>query len=275
MPTPPFLPSAAQMRRLSPHFPLSHGVPRVDGQRVIGGIIRIIRHGLRWRDAPAGCGPHKTLCNHFIRWSRLGVFDRIFSASAAEDGPPGRLMIDSTHLKAHRTVASLLQRGFSLPCRPHQERPELQAPRRLRRTGPTRRAALLTESQASDHRGAALMLPSLPVGAGGLSADRGYDSVRFRDVLTARGIAPCMPSTRSRKRPIPHDAQLCRQRHRIEIMFGRLGDWRRVAMRYGRCAHTLFLRHRPRRHRHLPARTMSSEASRPCRGRRSHARPRR
>lgn len=84
------------------------------------------------------------------------------------------------------------------------------------------------------------MLPSLPVGAGGLIADRGYDSVRFRDALTARGTAPCMPSTRSRKRPIPHDAQLCRQRHRIEVMFGRLEDWRRVAMRYDRCAHTFF-----------------------------------
>jgi transposase len=38
--------------------------------------------------------------------------------------------------------------------------------------------------------------------------------------------------------PIPHDATLYRQRHRIEIMFGRLKDWRRIAMRYDRCAHT-------------------------------------
>ena len=39
---------------------------------------------------------------------------------------------------------------------------------------------------------------------------------------------------------IPHDAMLYRQRHRIEIMFGRLKDWRRIAMRYDRCAHTFF-----------------------------------
>jgi transposase len=55
--------------------------------------------------------------------------------------------------------------------------------------------------------------------------------------LHDRGIAPCIPSTRSRKRPVPHDVTLYRQRHRIEIMFGRLKDWRRVAMRYDRCAH--------------------------------------
>ena len=40
------------MRRIEPHFPLSHGVPRVDDRRVISGIIFVIRNGLRWRDAP-------------------------------------------------------------------------------------------------------------------------------------------------------------------------------------------------------------------------------
>ena len=99
---------------------------------------------------------------------------------------------------------------------------------------------LLTEGQASDHRGAALMLPRLPIGARELIADRGYDSARFRDALITRGIAPCIPSTRSRKQLIPHDTLLYRQRHRVEIMFGRIKDWRRIAMRYDRCAHTFF-----------------------------------
>ena len=98
---------------------------------------------------------------------------------------------------------------------------------------------LLTEGQTSDHRGAALMLPHLPP-ARELIGDRGYDSGRFRAALQDKGIAPCIPSTRSRKLPIPHDAVLYRQRHRIENMFGRLKDWRRIAMRYDRCAHTFF-----------------------------------
>jgi transposase len=112
MPTPPFLLTTAQMRRLSPHFPLSHGIARVDDRRVLSGIIYVIRNGLQWRDAPAAYGPHKTLYNRFVRWSRMGVFDRIFAALSAEGGPPERLMIDSTHLKAHRTAASLLKRGL-------------------------------------------------------------------------------------------------------------------------------------------------------------------
>jgi transposase len=112
MPTPPFLLTTAQMRRLSPHFPLSHGIARVDDRRVLSGIIYVIRNGLQWRDAPAVYGPHKTLYNRFVRWSRMGVFDRIFAALAAKGGPPERLMIDSTHLKAHRTAASLLKKGL-------------------------------------------------------------------------------------------------------------------------------------------------------------------
>ena len=101
----------SQMRRIEPYFPLSHGVPRVDDRRVISGIVFVLRNGLRWRDAPAEYGPHKTLYNRFIRWSRLGVFNRIFEALARKGGKPDRLMIDATHLKAHRTAASLLKKG--------------------------------------------------------------------------------------------------------------------------------------------------------------------
>jgi len=107
-----FLLSESQIRRIEPYFPLSHGIARVDDRRVLSGIIFVIRNGLRWRDAPAAYGPHKTLYNRFVRWSRLGVFDRIFEALAAQGGKPDRLMIDATHLKAHRTAASLLKKGL-------------------------------------------------------------------------------------------------------------------------------------------------------------------
>jgi len=66
------------------------GVPRVNDQRVVSRILHLIRNRLRWRDAPAEYGPHKTLYNRFVRWSRLGVrwsrlgvFDRIFAGLAA------------------------------------------------------------------------------------------------------------------------------------------------------------------------------------------------
>jgi transposase len=97
----------AQMERLKPFFPLSHGVPRVDDRRVLSGIIFINRNGLRWRDAPAAYGPPKTLYNRWVRWSRLGVFARILTELAAEGQDVETIMIDATHLKAHRTASSL------------------------------------------------------------------------------------------------------------------------------------------------------------------------
>lgn len=104
--------SEAQMRRIEPYFPLSHGIPQVDARRIVGGIIFVIRNGLRWRDAPTGYGPHKTIYNRFIGWSRMGVFNRIFAGLAAKGGKPDQLLSDATQLKAHRRAASLLKKGF-------------------------------------------------------------------------------------------------------------------------------------------------------------------
>ncbi len=98
---------------------------------------------------------------------------------------------------------------------------------------------LLTEGQLSDHKGAALVLDALP-DARALIADKGYDSAWFRQVLEDKGISPCIPSSRSRKRPYPYDRALYRERHRIENLFAKLKDWRRIATRYDRCAHTFF-----------------------------------
>jgi transposase len=102
----------AQMVRLWPFFPKSHGVPRVDDRRVLSGIIFINRNGLRWCDAPKAYGPAKTLYNRWKRWGDMGVFARIMEGLASEGAVPKTVMIDATYLKAHRTATSLrLKKG--------------------------------------------------------------------------------------------------------------------------------------------------------------------
>jgi putative transposase len=101
-----FFPSQAQMRRIERYCPRSHGIARVDDRRIVRAIVFGIKNGLRWRDAPAEYGPHKTIYDRFIRWSRLGVFNKIFAALAYKGRKPERVMIDATHLKAQRTAAS-------------------------------------------------------------------------------------------------------------------------------------------------------------------------
>jgi transposase len=96
-----------QVERLSSCFPKSRGKPRVDDRRVLSGIVFVNRNGLRWRDAPAAYGPHKTLYNRWVRWSRMGVFARMLMEIADAGRDVGMTMIDATHVKAHRTATSL------------------------------------------------------------------------------------------------------------------------------------------------------------------------
>ena len=77
--------SHEQIARIKRYFPRSHGIPRVDDRRVVSGIIYVIKHGLQWKDA--------------------------FAELVEQNGSTTRLMIDATHLKAHRTAASLLKKG--------------------------------------------------------------------------------------------------------------------------------------------------------------------
>jgi len=98
---------------------------------------------------------------------------------------------------------------------------------------------LLTAGQVSDYKGAAELLDDLPE-AKELLADRGYDANWFRETLLDKGITPCIQPRQNRKENIEYDKILYKQRNKIKIMFGRIKDWRRIAMRYDRCAHTFF-----------------------------------
>jgi len=104
--------SDEQFNKIKRYFPSPHGIPRVDDRRVVSGIIHVLKRGLQWRDAPDIYGPHKTLYNRFIRWSRMGVFDKIFMKLVEQSNECVHLQIDATHLKAHRTAASLLKKGM-------------------------------------------------------------------------------------------------------------------------------------------------------------------
>lgn len=83
------------------------------------------------------------------------------------------------------------------------------------------------------------MLSSLPSVKWLLGA-RGYDADWFREALKDKGINACIPGRTQRKTTIKYDKRRHKRRNRIEIMFGRLKDWRRVATRYDRCPKPFF-----------------------------------
>lgn len=62
-----FLLDERQLARIVPHFPLSHGIPRVDDRRVISGIIYVIRNGLQWISRIHGNNQGPDCENHAIK----------------------------------------------------------------------------------------------------------------------------------------------------------------------------------------------------------------
>ena len=72
-------------------------------------------------------------------------------------------------------------------------------------------------------------------------ADYGYDSDAYREALRKKRITPCIPPRKNRRVQTAYDTELYRQCHRFENLFAKLKDWRRVATRYDRCAHTFRL----------------------------------
>lgn len=69
-----------------------------------------------------------------------------------------------------------------------------------------------------------------------LLADRGYDADHLRKLLADQGAEAVIPSTTSRRAPIPYDIVAYRDRNRVERMWCRLKDFRRIATRYDKLA---------------------------------------
>lgn len=98
--------SDEQWARIEPYLPTDvRGVARVDDRRVISGIVHVLRSGCRWCDCPEAYGPATTIYNRFVRWARRGIWENLFREVSVQGRATETQMIDSTHVKAHRSAA--------------------------------------------------------------------------------------------------------------------------------------------------------------------------
>jgi transposase len=98
--------SDEQWARIEPHLSTDvRGVERADDRRVISGIVHVLKSGCRWCDCPEAYGPPTTVYNRFVRWARRGIWENLFRQLAANGRSADTQMIDSTHVKAHRSAA--------------------------------------------------------------------------------------------------------------------------------------------------------------------------
>jgi transposase len=98
--------SDEQWGKIEPLLPTDvRGKERVDDRRVISGILHVLKSGCRWCDCPPEYGPSTTIYNRFVRWAQRGVWENLFRELAAKGRSTQTQMIDSTHIKAHRSAA--------------------------------------------------------------------------------------------------------------------------------------------------------------------------
>ncbi|MFG1477005.1 IS5 family transposase [Xanthobacter agilis] len=223
-----------QWAKIEPLLPHYGSPPRVDDRRILSGIIHVLRCGCRWCDCPSDYGPYTTVYNRFNRWSRKGIWQRIYAAITGDERTPRQLLADSTHVKAHRSAAGA-KRG--------EQRQAIGRSRGGRTTkihalsdGKGRPLVLvLTPGQAADIKMLPVMLDAAPP-ARELLADTAYDSDKVRDDLAGRDMRAVIPNNPTRKYLHPFDRKRYKKRNAIERMFCRLKDFRRIATRYDKLA---------------------------------------
>ena len=93
---------------------------------------------------------------------------------------------------------------------------------------------ILTPGQSGDVLAAPALLDGFTAEA--VLADKAYDSNALRQLIAGIGAEAVIPSNRTRKVIIPHDAIVYRHRNRIERCFNKLKHFRRFAIRYDRRA---------------------------------------
>ena len=89
---------------LGPLLPKSRKSKRVDDRKIMNAIFYVLRTGMPWRDLPERYGPYTTAYNRFNRWSRRGIWKRIFDTLASKSRD-SLYLIDSTVVKAHRAAS--------------------------------------------------------------------------------------------------------------------------------------------------------------------------
>lgn len=229
--------SKRQFNRFKKLLPVPSNAEKINARTVISCVIWLVKGGHSWKEIPEKYGNFDTIRKRFARWSIDGVFRKVFKSLAEKAKKSTPVMIDSTTVKAHRTASSMCSDGLD---------------REIGRSagGLTTKIHLianldkipldfsLSAGQVHDAKEGEKLIKKNLFRIKTLLADKAYDTDRIREDLHNQDRLACIPPKSNRKRPACYDRELYKKRSIIENMFARLKDWKGIAMRYCRCAHT-------------------------------------
>ncbi len=218
---------------LEPLMPKSRKSARADDRKIMDAIFYVLRTGMPWRDLPERYGPYTTAYNRFNRWSRRGIWKRIFDALASKSRD-SLYLIDSNTVKAHRAAsgAQKVEQNQAIGVSRGGRSTKIHAI--VDSKGRPLNFAV-TGGQVHDSQvvGDVLDTPKPPLA---VTADKAYDSEKVRQQIKDEGALPIIPSRCNATKKAYCPKRFYRRRHKIENYFCRIKDWRRIATRYDKLA---------------------------------------
>ncbi|MBX5167491.1 IS5 family transposase [Rhizobium sp. NZLR4b] len=224
-----------QWERISRHIigdERTRGSSGRDNRMFVEAVLWIVRTGSPWRDLPEVFGEWNSVFRRFSRWSRKGIWWRMFAAMS-DDPDFEYLIVDSIIIRAHQHAAggkkgaedqALGRSRGGLSTKIHMAVRGLGCPVRF----------TLIAGQKGDAPQAEALIEGLSADI--VMADTAYDSDRLRNAIADKGAVAVIPNNPSRAQKYPLDKHLYAQRHLIECCFSRLKQFRRVATRFEKTA---------------------------------------
>ena len=218
--------------------------PPQDLRRTLSAIVWRHENGAKWRAIPADLGPWSRAAQMFIRWARLGVWERLLLL--AQDGPGARGPAwDDVSGRHQHPGASESSRGGPKRGSP-AERDQREALGRSRGGYGTKAcviadgcgravAFVLAPGQAHERPQAIPLLDCLPGVPQWVVADRGLSSHAFREHIWSLGARPAIPSKQN-EAPVACPDWIYANRNHVERLWARLKEWRAIATRYEKTA---------------------------------------
>ncbi len=197
----------------------------------IEAILWILRAGCPWRDLPPYFGPWKSVYDRFRAWTHCGLWTDILVAISAGSRDDDYLMIDSTAMRVHAhganpaggQMAQAMGRSkASLSTKIHMACDALGYPLGF----------ILTGANVSDFDQAKPLLKRYLQPRAHALMDKGYDSDVIRAYVNQLGATAVIALHPNRSQKPPFDEHFYRERHRIENLFAKLKQYRRIATRY-------------------------------------------
>ncbi|URK86169.1 IS5 family transposase (plasmid) [Rhizobium sp. RCAM05350] len=205
--------------------------PCTDNRTFLDALLWMARSGGRWRDLPERLGDYRSVKRRYYRWIEMGVLDEMLSVLSREADLEW-LMIDSTIVRAHQHAAGARKlkgggdaqglgrsRG-GLSTKIHAATEALGLPIRLIGSPGQRNDIAFAHDLVDGFEAVAAL------------ADKGYDADHLCERITQAGTRLVIPPRRNRKVQRAYDAELYKERNRIERFFNKLKQFRRVATRY-------------------------------------------